>query len=151
MCKKILFVLVLVFSVHLCPAQSVSDLFSEFSHAENVEKVNLNYFVMTLIRPFIATAELNGLKVKAVQVMDLSDCNPDIKREYSRRVLCVNDEIYETLVQVKDGDETVKVLARNDGEVIRELVVLTTGDDAAYVRLRGNFKIADAQKLAERY
>jgi len=148
MYKKIFFVLVLSFSCYWCSSQSVSDLYSEFSHAENVEKVNLNYFVMALLRPMMLSVELNGIRVKSIQVMDLSECDYETKKAYSRMVFDVDDEIYETLVQVNDGDETVKVLARNEYESIRELVVLTTGDNATYVRLRGKFTIADAQKLA---
>jgi hypothetical protein len=149
--KKVILIFTLILSTYSCMAQSVGDLFYDFSHVDNVERVNLNPVIMTLVRPFINTAEFNGIRVKAVQVMDLSECNPEIKREFSRRVMEVEDDIYETLVQVNEGDETVKVLAKTEGEYIKELVVLTTGNDAAYIRLRGKFSIADAQKLAEKH
>jgi len=139
------------FTAYCCSAQSVSDLFREFSHAENVEKVNLNCFIMTLVRPFMSSASLHGMKVRDIKVLDLSECDSLIKREYSEMVKSVDDGFYETIVQTNDGDETVKVLAINDGENIKELVVLTTGNDATYVRLRGSFNIADAQKFAEKH
>ena len=148
MCKKVFVVLVLSFNMFWCSSQSVSDLYSAFSRADKVEKVNLNFFVMTLLRPMMLSAELNGIRVKSLQVMDLSECSRDVKKSFSNMVFDLEDEIYETLVQVNDGDETVKVLAKNDGVSIRELVVLTTGDDATYVRLRGKFTIEDAHKIA---
>lgn len=151
MCKKVFVVLILSLNVFWCSSQTVSDLYSEFSKADKVEKVNLSYLVMTLLRPMMLSAELNGIRVKSLQVLDLSGCSWDVKKTFSNMVFDLEDEIYETLVLVKDGDETVKVLAKSNGESIRELVVLTTGDDAAYIRLRGKFTIEDAHKIASKH
>jgi hypothetical protein len=108
----------------------------------------MNSFVMALLRPFMTSAEMNGVKVKSLQVMDLSDCDPEVKQRFSERVMEIDDSMYERFVQVNDSEESVRIFAKMDGDAIRELVVLTTGDDAAFVRIRGRFRMSDLNKLA---
>lgn len=146
--KRILFIASIFFSALNIQAESVSDIFKDFSYARNVEKVNLNRFVMSVIRPFISQKEFSGMKIKSLQVLDLSECDRHIKDEYDDRVRSIDDELYETLIQVKDDEEYVKVMAKNYNDHFNEIVVLVTGDDAAYIRIKGNFSLNDVQKFA---
>lgn len=146
--KRILFIATVFISVLNIQAESVSDIFKDFSYARNVEKVNLNRFVMSVIRPFISQKEFSSLKIKSLQVLDLSECDRHVKEEYGNRVRYVDDELYETLIQVKDDEEFVKVMAKNYNDHFNEIVILVTGDDAAYIRIKGSFSLTDVQKFA---
>jgi hypothetical protein len=146
--KRFLIIATMLLGLFNIRAESVSDIYNDFSFARNVEKVNLNRFVMSVIRPFITQKEFKGLKIKSLQVLDLSECKNYIKEDFSYRVKNVDDEFYETLIQVKDEGEFVKVLAKNHDNYFNEIVVLVTGDDAAYIRIKGNFSLNDVQKFA---
>jgi hypothetical protein len=146
--KRILFIATIFISALNIQAESVSDIFKDFSYARNVEKVNLNRFVMSFIRPFISQKEFSGLNIKSLQVLDLSECDSYIKEEYGDRVRSVDDELYETLIQVKEDEEFVKIMAKNCDDYFSEIVIMVTGDDAAYVRIKGSFSLTDVQKFA---
>jgi len=147
MLKRFLLSLIIFLISYMCAGQSLSHLYGDFTNARNVESVNMNPFVMALLRPFMTSAEMNGVKIKSLQVMDLSDCDPEVKQCFSERVMEIDDSMYERLVQVNDSKESVRIFAKMDGDAIRELVVLTTGDDAAFVRIRGRFRMSDLNKL----
>ncbi len=150
--KKILPIIsvLLLMNVFLCNAQSISNIYRRFCNQENVEKVNLSPVTMFFLRPFINNSHVNGLSIKSIQILDLSSCDCDVKQYFSDLVMNIDDCDYETIVRVNDGDEKARILARVIGESIREIVILKTGDDAAFVRLRGRFSMNEVEQLADR-
>jgi len=131
--------------------QNIDKLFAEFSDAPNVENVKLNKFLMTLIKPFANGEDMAGLKgTDSLQVLDLSECSSDIKKEFAEKVKSLIDEGYETLVRSNDNGENVRVMVKVKNEEIRELVVVSTGNDASLVRIKGKFKQSDLAKFTDK-
>jgi hypothetical protein len=57
---------------------------------------------------------------------------------------------YETLVRSNENGENVRVLVKMNNEDISELVVVTTGKEAALVKIKGKFNKSDISKLTNK-
>ena len=56
---------------------------------------------------------------------------------------------YKELVVVKDADQDVMILAKEDGGKLSELLVLVSGDDNVLVSVEGRFTMEDLESLSE--
>jgi hypothetical protein len=151
MIKKFILCVSMLLVAQWSLGQNIDKLFSEFSHAPKVENVKINKFLMTLIKPFMNGDDTRGLKgINSMQILALSSCSSDIKNSFAEKVKTINDESYETLVRSNQNGENVRILVKIDKEEIRELVILTTGEGAALVKIKGKFKKSDLARLTDK-
>lgn len=124
---------------------NVKQFVSKFSERTRVERVNLGGFAMKLGRLF---SETYG--VSHVDVFSLSECSESDKQQFHEAMSSLKDNNYETMVSTKDKGEHTKILVKMKKDYIEELLVLTSGDSPAIVRLKGKIKPSDIEKLSMR-
>ena len=59
----------------------------------------------------------------------------------------LNDDKYEVLLKANDKEEKTRILARFQNDAIRELVIVSMGNEPTLVRIKGKIKPEDVQKL----
>lgn len=151
MVKKYFLCISLFLVAQLSLGQDIEKLFKEFSDAPNVENVKLDKSMMALAKPFAKGDDLGGVKdIDSLQVLDLSKCSSEIKDKFAEMVKTLNAEGYETLVRSNENGENVRVLVKMNNEDISELVVVTTGKEAALVKIKGKFNKSDISKLTNK-
>jgi len=145
--KKKLFILMILAVV--CQwgygQKNVNQLFKEFSkHADS--KVNIGKISMTLAGLFADTMGVDG-----IEILSLSQCTGDVKEQFQDAVKKLKDSSYETMLNSNENGKHTKVMLRIKDDTIHELVVLTSGDDAAMVRIKGKIKKSDIEKLVNEH
>ena len=151
MVKKYFLCISLFLVAQLSLGQNIEKLFKEFSDAPNVENVKLDKSMMALAKPFAKGDDLGGVKdIDSLQVLDLSKCSSEIKDKFAEKVKTLNAEGYETLVRSNENGENVRVLVKMNNGDISELVVVTTGKEAALVKIKGKFNKSDISKLTNK-
>lgn len=151
MVKKYFLCISLFLVAQLSLGQNIEKLFKEFSDAPNVENVKLDKSMMALAKPFAKGDDLGGVKdIDSLQVLDLSKCSSEIKDKFAEMVKTLNAEGYETLVRSNENGENVRVLVKMNNGDISELVVVTTGKEAALVKIKGKFNKSDISKLTNK-
>ena len=145
--KERMMLLMLAFVCQLGYGQNnVNQLFDEFSRHESTVNVKLGKVAMAFANLFQNTMGVNG-----IEVVSLEECGNDLKEQFHEAVRNLKDPSFDTLITVNEDGSRVKVLVRIEKEVIRELVVLVSGDDAAIVRLKGKIKKSDIEKLVNEH
>ena len=67
-----------------------------------------------------------------------------------KRINALNEDQYETLIRVSDGDDKVKILVREEKEIIKEMLIVCSGsEDCALIQFKGNFKESDIDALVK--
>ncbi len=151
MVKKCFLCISLFLVAQLSLGQNIEKLFKEFSDAPNVENVKLDKSMMNLAKSFVKGDDLGGVKeIDSLQVLDLSKCSSEIKDKFAAKVKTLNVEGYETLVRSNENGENVRVLVKMNNGDISELVVVTTGNEAALVKIKGKFNKSDISKLTNK-
>jgi len=144
--KKILFALLALFFI--CPVmhsqKNVDQLFKEFSKEKEVEHVAIGKFTMTLAGLFKDVMGVTG-----IEVFSFDECEQSVKDKLNRAIASLKDEDYEPLVSVNEDKERTKILMKLKDDSIREMVILTSGDSPAIIRIKGNIKPSDIEKIVK--
>lgn len=145
--KKQILLLTLVLICQLGYSQKTVDaLFKEFSKAEEVDKVKIGKVPMTLMSAFGET-----LGVKGIEVYSFDSCSKEIKEKFTTTVKGLKDSKFETMINVNEDQSKVKIMVRIEKDLIREMVILCTGDTNALIRLKGKINPANFDKIAEKH
>jgi len=144
--KKIL--LALLALILICPVmhsqKNVDQLFKEFSKENGVDHVSVGKFAMKIAGLFTDVMGVTG-----VEVFSFDKCTESVKNKLNRAIASMKDENYETVVSVNEENERTKVLIKLKDESIREIVVLTSGDEPAIIRIKGNIKPSDVENIVK--
>ncbi|MDD4608786.1 MAG: DUF4252 domain-containing protein [Bacteroidaceae bacterium] len=130
---------------------SIDKLFKDFSTAPGCESVNVGPFLMTLAKTFMSGELDFGKNINGVHIVDLANCTPKTKNRFSNRVKKVKDKQYELFTRVKDDGDNLSVWVKREKETINEFVLLSTGDSATLIRLRGNITQKDIDAVVKKY
>jgi type 1 fimbria pilin len=126
--------------------KNMDQLFKEFANAKNVTRVSLGNFSMKLAGMFTDVMGVNG-----VEVLSLDDCSESIKSNFQSALSELKDAGYETMVSANEGGERTRVLVKIKDETIKELVVFVTGDSHSLIRIKGNIKPSDIDRLVKEH
>ena len=122
-------------------AQGIERLFGEFA-SEDSESVKLGRFAMTLAGAFTDT-----YGVKNIEVISLEKAGEDVKKRFADAVRSVRDDGYEHLLDAKAEGRFTRIMTRVEADVINDLVILISGDNASMVRLKGKIKMSDIDRV----
>lgn len=148
--KKYLFTLLLLVVCHLGYGQSIDGLFNEFGSERNADCVNVSPFLMSIGKMFAGHQEGSEIvgKIKSMRVLDLEGCSANVKERFNNKVGKLNVNGYDELMRVNDDGEKVRVLMKIKKEVIRELLLVCTGnEDCTLIQINGKFTKDDIDKL----
>lgn len=140
--KRYFVILTLILICQAGNSQTMNQLFNEFSNIEQINHVKIGNITMKLASVFTETMGVDG-----IEVLEFGDCGNDIKERFAKAIKELNDPDFETMVTSNEKDSRTKVLVRIEKEMIREMVVLTTGNSNALVRIKGKIKPSDIEKV----
>lgn len=153
--KIILTILCATLFSQVSMAQDLDSLLKKVAKAENVESLKLDGFTLWLGKMFGAASELpNSLQnINKIEIHDLSTCSEQLRLEITDEIKKLNsNSSYETLSQIKNKGEHVKVLLKKEKEHIKEFLVLISKDNAPKViRIHGNIHQDDLAELMSKY
>ncbi|MDU1905555.1 MAG: DUF4252 domain-containing protein [Dysgonomonas sp.] len=142
--KRIFLYIVISFITVHAMSQSFDNIVSEFSKAENVDKVNISRFGWNYIKAaFIGNKDASIIrKISSLQILDLEDCSSDTKARFVDRIDNLKDKKYELLMMVKDESSEVLIMSKSRKNKIRELIIIDK-KEPTLVWLKGKFSLSD--------
>jgi hypothetical protein len=122
--------------------KNVNQVFNEFSDYATANKVSIGGFMMKIAGMFEDT-----MGVEKIDILNFDNNDNRTKERFSEAIRNLKDPSFETMINSNENGERVKVMVRIKDEVIRELVVLTSGNDPVMVRIKGKIKKSDIEKI----
>ena len=123
---------------------TVEALFSNFSKEKNITHVKIDGAIMSLANVF---SDTKG--VTSIDVYSFEECNNEVKNKLNSAIKTLKDSAYETIVSSNQNGENTKVLVKVKDDFINEIVVITSGNDPALVRIKGKIKPEDIQSVID--
>ena len=136
-----------VFAQH----SAVDKLFEKYGGKDGFTTVSINKGMFEMLKDIDpededikALANIESVKVLAVEDEEM------IKgvNFYDEIMKSLNVEEYEELVTVKQSDQDVKILVKQTGSIIQELLIVVGGEDNALVYIKGNIQLKDLSGLS---
>lgn len=151
--KKIsLLTMALLISLFVVAQQSAVDkLFEKYEGKDGFTIVSINKGMFDMLKDMDpededlrALAQIEYVKVLAVEDDEM------IKgvNFYDEIMKSLNVEEYEELLTVKQSDQDVKILVKQTGSIIKELLIVVGGADNALVYIKGNIQLKDLSGLS---
>lgn len=136
--KKYGIILVLILISHAAFSQTMDKLFMKFANQENVTHVSVGPFLMKISSCFTKTMGVNS-----IEILEFSECSNTIRKELATDFKTIKDPKFETLVKTNDGGSHTTIWVRIDKKIIRELIIFTTDEGNALIRIKGKIKPED--------
>ncbi|MBD8347113.1 MULTISPECIES: DUF4252 domain-containing protein [unclassified Dysgonomonas] len=145
--KKLIFSIFLVFATsQIISAQDLSNWVSGLALNENAQYQQVD---RTMIEASLAAARIADSsavpqtppfmeKLESIDVINLTECSAEIKKLFLADLEGIKDENgYETLINVVDGSDKVRIVARKEGTLIPQIFVFAIdGEDQEIVIVR---------------
>lgn len=152
--RNILLVLCFAFLMPIAmhAQKSVNHFFNKYYGEEDVISVELNGLMLKLVAN-IADDETEGAKeilssINHLKVLVLEDNHPVSNKEVRTLMTNVQDDGFEELMTVKDGDTRINFLIKEKNDIVTGLLILVKdGDSFVLLNLKGKIKFSDLQKL----
>ncbi len=153
--KSIIFSLLLMVTGMSAQAQTPSDLFQQFKNKENAEYVHLGRLLCFVLRPIAnhhaddphASSAIR--RVRSLRSLDLEDCEQEVRNQFVKVVNGLKIKGYHELVSSSSEGERTRVLVRQKGSSIRELLLINAGDDdCSLVQIKCKVKPKDLETIA---
>lgn len=152
-------VLLLAFG-QIALAQDINKLMAELAKIEGVEHQIVNRETIDAsLAPALAadsTGELKSKmgfmgKLKFIEVVAVENPEAEIRTRYEKELINFKDgNGYETLLQVKDGSDKVRIIAyRQDGKTTEVIIFVVDEEDVALVKMAGEFDESDLTNIIE--
>lgn len=152
--KKLIGICLLLALVQTAWAINAKQVFNEFKEAKNAEYVSIPRFLMRIGQAFAGDedSEENRLvqSIHSMKVLDLEKCSNGVKQRFMKRIDALDTDKYETLMRVNDEEDKVRILVREEGNIIKEMLIVCSGsEDCALIQFKGHFSENDINVLIE--
>lgn len=152
--KRVLILFVFALSVLGTSAQSVEALFRQYRNEKNVEYVHIPRFVMSMVKMLAKEGqdEAGALKaVSSIRALDMESCSPTVRKNFQKTLQTFQPAGYTPVVFCKEGDETSYIYIKEKKGYIRELLILSAGNnEGAIMQIKGKIKPDDVDTVVKR-
>lgn len=144
--KYVLIVLVALFTQTGFAQDRIDQMFDKYANEKNITRVSLGSISMKLASLFT-----DVMGVEGIEVLSLDDCSSSVKENFQAALKKLKDTDYETMVTSNDDNSRTRVLVKIKEDIIRELVVFTSGESNALIRIKGKIKASDIDALVKKH
>ena len=155
--KKAFIILCMAIAAQTACAQGVNTIINKYKSEPRAEYVHVPKLLMKLgamgtkneADDIEDRAKLAFMKhISSITVLDLEDCSDRVRRNFTKDVGKLSLEGYETVMEATDDGEKVRMVAKKEGDLIREFLILVTDDDeCALIQFKGEITQEDVDKL----
>ena len=154
-----IFTMLVAISLSVCGQKSNREILSALSNSDDVARISVGSFGMWLAKLVGGLEDIPQLKgINSIEILTVSDdCPPNRKETIKKQMASLSDDAdYVTLMNVKDKDDKVRIMIRQQDDLVRELllaVVSNSSDndgDSVIIRIKGKMKLSDVQEMVEK-
>lgn len=131
--KKVLITLLLILTCQMAFCQSASSLFSEYKDKKHAECVSVPKLMLSIAAAKMKDGNINALlkEVDEIKILKLTDCSKSIKKKFVKKVKALEDDGFSEFTGMKKGkSEGMSILMKQEGDIIKEVVALSAGDNS---------------------
>lgn len=157
--KFIVFFILILAGSHIATAQDLDELMKEVAKNEKAQRQVVDKAMLgtSMAQAQDPTGELKSKmpsfmqKIDSIQVVTLEEDAPDIRNMVLDNLNSFrDDDIYSTLVRVKDGEDNVRIIAKRNGETVSDVYILVMDEeDIVLVKMSGRLEQSDLEDIVK--
>jgi len=152
--KKLLLSFVVITFTFMANAQSdpVNEVFSRYANQEGFTVVNISGDMFNMLKDLDKgdddLQKLSGSVSDFKILVHEGKANADFPGFHELIYNKLDKGAYKELMTVKNHNQDVNFMVKQDGDYISELLMIVSGDDDVLMRLKGHFKMSDLAGIA---
>jgi hypothetical protein len=148
--------ILLIFALALCPlllaaqAAPILQFYDKYKELDKVTDLKLQGWVLEMASIFSEGDDSKNLlrKISRLRVLLMEEGNLVSPGEYRQLMKDVKKASFETLMKIKEGDEQIDLLIREQGDTITDVLLIVSGlDNFVLLSLEGALKFSDLNDL----
>jgi hypothetical protein len=146
--KRILGILVLSGLMSIAFGQkSIDALFAKYADNEGFVSLTINGNLLNLLKsdkPGCKENQWPG-KVNEIRILVQEDEDMRVENFYDMVMREINRKSYEEFMSVRKSEQDLHMYVRSDGDLIKELLIISGGEDNFIIQLKGRMTIKEAE------
>jgi hypothetical protein len=133
---------------------SIDDLFSRYSGMDGYNSVIINGNFFGLLKNFDDDPGLEDLdrKVTSIRILSRDKETAPENHEFITEIRnIVKRGGYEEMMTVKNSKDDVRFLVKTDGDIVKELLLVVSGDEDAVIQIKGHLTQEDVNRISENH
>lgn len=126
--------------------KNIGRLYEEFSAKERARTIHIEPAVWDM---FGLHTNISG--IEQIDLFDFQPCTRAVKEQFATAVNKVKDAAYETVFTCNNNGRRIRVMIRIRKEVIREVIILITGEKSGLIRILGAIRTSDIDDVIKSY
>ena len=148
------FAMMVALSLSVCGQSSNRNILRALADNDDVERISIGSVGMWVAKLAGGLSNVPGLNgIQSVEILSINDkCPRNRKETIKKQIASLSDDAeYVTLMDIKDAGDKVRMMIRQDGGTVKELLlaVVSNDDDSAVIRIKGKMKLSDVQAMIE--
>lgn len=150
--KKLLFLLALAALPFLCFAQNkaIKEFYQKYSQYDNLLDIKLQGGLLNLVaNKTIENGDKEVVrKIAAIRVLIMEDGQTVKKEDYNQLIQSAQSDAYEALIKVRDGNDHIEILVREENNLITNVLLLINGENNfVMLSLEGKLQFSDLNNI----
>lgn len=157
--RTIILCLSLLMCVTISQGQEVTDsnestisddkLFDTVKQYDNTEYTSVNSFMIGMAKMLAGKEEKAFLdKIKSIKIVNLAQCNEEIKGQYVAFVSASQLKGYEPAIEMVNDNNTTRIFIKNDNEIVEKMVIAHLGTSIyLLMQINGELTISDLENM----
>jgi hypothetical protein len=151
--KRIFGILVLSGLLSVAHGQrSIDALFAKYADNDGFVTLTIDGNLLNLIKSDKHGCHENHWpgKVDEIRILVQEDENLKVENFYDMVKRDINKRDYEEFMSVRKSDQDLRIYVRSDGDIIRELLLISGGEDNFIIQLKGKISITEAEDFCNK-
>lgn len=151
--KTVFSVVIFLMTISLFGQRDALDnFFNSYEGRDGYTCVVINGNIFGILKAFDDDPDLDNLdnKITSIRIVSREDEYRNDGSDFDSELRnVVKRGNYEELMRVRKSDENLQFLIRTQGNSVRELLIISSGENEAVIQIRGNLTREDVRKIAE--
>jgi len=150
--KRILGILVLSASMSLVYGQrSIDALFEKYADNDGFTTITLSGDLLKFVVSNDDRDENHWMgKITEIRILAQEDKGMKVENFFDHAMRDINMDDYEEYMSIRKSDQDLRMLVRSTGNVIRELLLIGSGEDNLIIQVKGKMTYHDAEDFSSR-
>ena len=149
--KKLFWIITLLASLSVINGQkSIDALFNTYAGRDGFVSITINGNLLKLARVLDDDNEENPLPgdITQIRILVQEDEELQVENFYDMVIRDIYVKDYEEFMTVKESHQDIRMLVRSDGNIFKEFLLVSGGEDNFIIQVKGNMTYKEARKFA---
>ena len=148
--KKLLTLLVMVFTCQLAFCQTYDDVINQFKDMEGVEYQEMPKFMLTLAKSAVDDPNLKKMldRVDCMKVLEISNPNAKTRASFLAAVKSLEKNYSKFVESTEDGETSIVYMKGNDEKITLLIAAGISAEMCEMTVMEGNLTMADLETMA---